>query len=128
MSKAVFDSSAILAIYFDEKGKDEALRLLDLYEPMIATPNLSELYTKLIESGLTSNEIEESFSGLEIRIRDFDEQLAIIAAELRPRTKAFGLSLGDRSCLALALSENAIAVTSDRDWKKAKVCKVETIR
>ncbi len=128
MGKAVFDSSAILAIYFDEKGKHETLRLLDLHESMIATPNLSEVYTKLIESGLSVSQIEESFGGLEIEVRDFDEKLAIMAAELRPHTKAFGLSFGDRSCLALALRENAIAVTADRNWKKTKVCKVETIR
>ena len=128
MSKAVFDSSAILAVYFDEPGKHETLRLLELHESMIATPNLSEVYSKLIESGLTTSQIEQSFGGLEIEIQDFNEELAIMAAELMPRTKAFGLSLGDRSCLALALRENAIAVTADRDWKKAKVCKVELIR
>jgi ribonuclease VapC len=31
------------------------------------------------------------------------------------------LSLGDRACLALALSRSIPALTADRDWKKLKV-------
>ncbi len=37
-------------------------------------------------------------------------------ANLRPLTKSRGLSLGDRACLALAMSTGATAVTADRSW------------
>lgn len=34
-------------------------------------------------------------------------------------TRQFGLSLGDRCCLALALRENVPAITSDKAWLDA---------
>jgi PIN domain nuclease of toxin-antitoxin system len=37
---------------------------------------------------------------------------------LRPATKALGLSLGDRACLALARRERLPILTADRSWAK----------
>jgi ribonuclease VapC len=37
-------------------------------------------------------------------------------ARLRPLTKAHGLSLADRACLALARRLEIPVVTADRDW------------
>ena len=36
-------------------------------------------------------------------ILDFDEKQALIAADIYPKTKEYGLSLGDRACIALAI-------------------------
>jgi PIN domain nuclease of toxin-antitoxin system len=52
---------------------------------------------------------------------DFDSQQALFAGELARITRPFGLSLGDRVCLALAASRNATAWTADAEWKKLKV-------
>ena len=38
------------------------------------------------------------------------------SAALRPTTRAAGLSLGDRTCLALAAELGAPALTADRSW------------
>ena len=65
---------------------------------------------------------------LGFEIVDFDLEQAIKVAELRPLTKHLGLSLGDRSCLALAMLRNTTAVTADRNWKKLSLCQVEVIR
>ena len=50
------------------------------------------------------------------------------AAELKTKTKHLGLSLGDRSCIALAIQENAVAVTADKNWAQLDVCAIEVIR
>lgn len=42
-------------------------------------------------------------------------------ARLRPITKARGLSLADRACLALADRLGVPALTTDREWTKADV-------
>lgn len=128
MNKAVFDSSAILSIYYNEPGKRKVLRLLDRSEPLISAPNACEVFTKLIEGGLNEGEALESFDGLEIKVVDFDTELALRTAALRPATRTFGLSMGDRSCLALAIRENAMAVTADKNWASVTVCPVELIR
>ena len=53
-----------------------------------------------------------------LAIRPFDESLAVEAGFLRPATRQYGLSLGDRACLALALRERIPVVTADRAWSQ----------
>ena len=61
-------------------------------------------------------------------IIDFTADLAWEAARLRPLTKQYGLSLGDRACLALAIKLKIPAVTADKEWSKLKFCKITVIR
>ncbi len=128
MNKLVFDSSAILAIYYNEPGKKKVRSLLDRSEPLISSVNLSEVFTKLLEGGLDADSVLESFTGLEIEVRGFDEAHAMRAAALWNDTKKLGLSFGDRACLALAIHENVAAVTADKNWAKLNVCRIEVIR
>jgi len=128
MNSLVFDSSAILTLYYDEPGKKKVRSLLDKSEPLISTVNLCEIFTKLVQNGLRPDVIQESFDGLEVEVVEFDSNQALRAAELRVATKHLGLSLGDRACLALAIQKNAIAVTADRNWKDLDVCRIELIR
>jgi ribonuclease VapC len=44
-----------------------------------------------------------------------------LAVQLWPQTKAFGLSFGDRACLALAIDQKAIALTSGRVWANVQI-------
>lgn len=128
MSKLVFDSSAILAIYYNEPGKKKTQSLLEEADPIISSVNLCEVFTKLLEDGLKADQISESFHALEIKVIDFDARDAVKAAELRGVTKRLGLSLGDRACIALAIENKTTAVTADRKWKKVKECSIELIR
>ena len=128
MNSMVFDSSAILALYYNEPGKNRVRTLLDRSEPLISTVNLCELFSKLLDQGLSPDAIEESFNGLEIEAIEFDQIQALKAAELRKPTKQFGLSLGDRACLALGILTNSPVVTADKSWDLAKLAKIELIR
>lgn len=40
---------------------------------------------------------------------------------LRPQTRGFGLSLGDRACLALARQANLPALTADQAWVELRI-------
>jgi PIN domain nuclease of toxin-antitoxin system len=54
---------------------------------------------------------------------------ARIAAELILVTKPYGLSLGDRACLALAIDRNATVYTTDKVWKNLSLgIEIELIR
>jgi ribonuclease VapC len=48
----------------------------------------------------------------------FDPDLAYGTGLLLPKTRAAGLSLGDRACLALAVRLGAKALTTDRSWSR----------
>ena len=125
MSKYVLDSSAVLAVLHQESGADKAISYFP--ESVVSSVNAAEVLTKLVEK---SNDIEIAtrvFELLQLTIVEFDMVHAEKAAEIRPLTKNLGLSLGDRSCLALAMLSKATAVTADKAWKKIKFCPVDLI-
>lgn len=128
MSKAtsVLDSSAILAVLNAESGAANVAPLLS--RSIVSSINVAEVLTKLVERNIRLKDALEDFLKLGLEIIEFDVKQAAKVAELRPVTKHLGLSLGDRSCLALAISENATAVTADKIWSNLNFCKVKVIR
>ncbi|WP_448377386.1 PIN domain-containing protein [Fervidobacterium sp.] len=58
----------------------------------------------------------------------FTLEEARLAGELDPPTRALGLSLGDRACLATAARLGITALTTDRAWKAVPEARVEIIR
>ena len=126
MSDYVLDSSAVLALLFQEKGMELIERILD--RSIIGRVNESEILTKLVARGSSISEASDELGELKLAVAELNEIQSRKIAELRPLTKHLGLSLGDRACLALAIQENATAVTADRIWKDLDVCKIEVIR
>ena len=126
MNKKVLDSSAILAVIFQEKGAEIVEPLLE--KSLVSSINVAEVFTKLSEKSILNQQMIDDFQQLGIEIIDFDFEQAVKIAELRPLTKHLGLSLGDRSCLALAILHNTTAVTADKEWQKLTFCQVELIR
>ena len=127
MSKYVLDASAVLALLNQEPGMDRVEEMLA--DSCLGTVNYCEVLGKLIDADMPEQEARESLELLNIEIVNFDTDMARLAAILRPTTKKLGLSLGDRSCLALALSRRNTAVTAERAWPKLKIAvKIELIR
>ena len=126
IKKYVLDSSAILAVLHHEPGSDVAIQRFP--DSIVSAVNAAEVLTKLLEKSNDLDTAIEAFELLQLDIVDFDYAHATKAAELRPITKNLGLSLGDRSCIALAMLSDATAVTADKTWKKIKFCPVEVIR
>jgi PIN domain nuclease of toxin-antitoxin system len=115
----IADASAILALL-----KQEPFSKLDpqrLFRATISAVNLSEVLERLCSGGLTETEAEEAVAELNLRVADFDEPQARLAAYLRARTRGAGLSLGDRACLALGLLLECPVVTADRAWARVDV-------
>jgi PIN domain nuclease of toxin-antitoxin system len=83
--------------------------------------NLAKVVTRLSSLGMPEVEIHEALTVLGLEIIPFDEEQAFRAGLLSAYTQPFGLSLGDRACLALALTTHAIALTADRGWKKLDI-------
>lgn len=95
----------------------------------ISAVNLSEVISKLAERGMPEPAIRAALEGLGLEVYLFDVDAAYSTARLRKATKAYGLSLGDRTCLALGLALKAPILTADRTWKKVKLgAKIRSIR
>jgi ribonuclease VapC len=108
----VLDASAVLAAMRGEPGGDRLATAGAELE--ISSVNVGEIFSTLIDSGVPSSEVRADFDRLELIVRDFKEAHAIIVGELRPATRDFGLSLGDRACLAQARVSNLPILTGDR--------------
>ena len=117
MSKAIADSSAVLALLLGEPGA--AVVRSYLPEVLISAVNLAEVISKLTERGMPTLEALEAVETLGAQIVPFDTEQALACAALRPATRSAGLSLGDRACLALAQERNLPALTADTAWSQA---------
>lgn len=111
----VLDASAVLALMFRERGADVVQECLE--SAIICAPNVTEIVTKLIDSGRTVEEASSQYLVLGLTVVDFDGALSLRAGALRSIGRAGGLSLADRACLALAEREKLAAVTADRAWR-----------
>lgn len=110
----ILDTSAVLALLFDEPGHERVAPVID--EASISAVNLAEIVTKLIDLGYGDEDAERVVEAFLPSVMPFDVPLAIAAGAMRRGTRQHGLSLGDRACLALALSEAAPVLTADRAW------------
>jgi len=123
----VLDASAVLCLLQEEKGAERVARLLPA--AVIGAVNYAEVVGKLVESGIDEATADGLIDTLQLKVIPFDRIQARLAGALRASTRKFGLSLGDRACLALAAAEGAIALTCERVWTKFEApCKVEALR
>jgi ribonuclease VapC len=114
MTTAVLDASALLAMLLVESGEDQVRAVLS--DCVISTVNLSEVIGHFARHGADHTHIRGMLDQLALQRIAFDEDLAYATGLLTTTTRAAGLSLGDRACLALARRLNARAITADHAW------------
>lgn len=110
----VFDTSAIIALIKKEPGAEIVAKHLNNF--IISSVNYSEVASILIKK-LPPNQVVSLLNKFIPEIIPFTEEVAINAAILYPYTKEYGLSLGDKACIALAQAKNLPILTADKVWK-----------
>lgn len=108
------DASAILALLRKEEGSEFVAQMIG--ESIVSTVNFSEVVAKLVERLVPPDDAEDIVRLLPCLPVEFSLAHAAIAGKLRAQTRASGLSLGDRACLALAQHQGLAAITADRRW------------
>jgi ribonuclease VapC len=120
MNRIVLDASTLLALLNGEPGTEPLTPEL-LTDAASSTVNLAEVQSKLVLRGIDPDDAWEAALTPIREAVSFDAEQARIAGALAAQTRSLGLSLGDRACLALALSLRAPVYTTDRSWKKLKL-------
>lgn len=120
MNEVVFDASVILALLQHERGAEKVTdEILD--RSVASTVNLAEVQSKLVKRGYVPDEAwEDTLSAVKLA-EPYTSDHARIAGDLIATTEKYGLSLGDRSCLALAIALKATVYTTEKIWKNLKV-------
>ena len=120
MNEVVLDASAMLAYIQEERGAENLTKEI-LDRAVASTVNLAEAQSKLVKKGHDPEEAWEEILSLVNAEEPFTSDHAKVAGDLIAITEKLGLSLGDRSCLALAIALKAPVYTTEQLWKNLKV-------
>jgi ribonuclease VapC len=111
--KRVLDASALLALLFGEVG----FEAVPLEGSAVSAVNWSEVVQVAVRREADVVGLGDAIAAEGAVVVPFTADHAASAAALWPRTRAAGLSLADRACLALAGTFGVPALTTDRAWR-----------
>ncbi len=126
MTLAILDASALLASVFGEPITADMQALIP--NAVMSAANWSEFVQKCLQKGVDTQGMREELEASGLRIAPVTAAQAEIAASLWQSYKTYGLSLGDRLCMALALelqatkpdgrrkAQTLTLYTADRMW------------
>lgn len=118
--QVILDASALIALMNNEPGYAMIEDIIG--DSVMSTVNVSEAAKFLIDRRTyTEKEAQNVIEQLVNDIADFDSEQAYVAASLYNKTKALGLSMGDRACLALSKVTGYTIYTADKIWDKVKI-------
>ena len=112
----ILDASAVLAYLHEENGGLVVEKVLR--GAFISTVNWCEVVQKLRTKSIDDKAVRQDLNALGVSFIAFSLEHADKAGELWQVTVPFGLSLGDRACLAMGLVENMLVMTADKIWQK----------
>jgi PIN domain nuclease of toxin-antitoxin system len=107
-------------VLFDEPGAENLTDEI-LGNSVVSTVNQAEVQTRLMRMGRSAEDAWEDARSLGIPAEVYTSEQAKTAGSLVAKTAKLGLSLGDRSCLALAIELKVPVYTTDQIWKNLQV-------
>jgi ribonuclease VapC len=125
MAGAVLDASALLAFILEEAGS-EVVEAALVYRAVINVVNYAEVLSRLADTGEEPTAVhrrleDQGLVGDLLQLVPLVAEDSVAIARLRNLTRALGLSLGDRACLATALRLGRPVITADRSWAAVDV-------
>ena len=114
MSAFILDASALLAMLREEPSGDRVAEAIG--DARMSVVNFAEVVSHFVHNGMPAEQVDAMLKPLPVALVPASVELSRMAGYLRATTAEAGLSLGDRFCLALALSEKLPAWTADRQW------------
>jgi ribonuclease VapC len=110
----IADSSALIALLKGEPGATVVANNRDRLS--VSSVNYCETLQYLIRIGHPAERAVLLTRNLKIPVVAASSEHGARAASLQNLTRSYGLSLGDRFCIALALESEAPVLTADRIW------------
>lgn len=114
--KVILDTSALIALLKQEPGHERISGVIA--NSAISLVNLSEFIAVLARSGVSEDDIDEIITDLVPEVIPFFENISIKTGKLATITQEYGLSLGDRACIATGDYYKMAIYTTDKVWAK----------
>jgi ribonuclease VapC len=114
---SILDASALIAFLHNEPGAEAVVDAITA-TAAVSVVNWAETLSKVAADGDDPQQVADSLqtSDSPLILEPLTDGDCVEIARLRPLTKAHGLSLADRACLALAKRLEIPVVTADRAW------------
>ena len=125
MARAVLDASAVIALLRDEPGAGVVAAYAG--DALISAVNVQEVAKALLTRGIPLAIARRMIDALRLEVRPHGVEDAYAAAGLYDATRSRGSGLGDRTCMALAISAGLPAITTDRAWGELAIAGLEVI-
>jgi ribonuclease VapC len=123
----VIDSSAILAVLYDERGAEKAAVLA--LGGMISSVIFAEIIMKCAIKQFPIKTATSFIEQYQIEIQPLTASTAKNAGVLKLNKQFWSLSLADCICITMAIEKSATLVTADRAWLDLNLpCPIELIR
>lgn len=113
----VLDASALLALLLSEPGQERVEQVLA--DSMMSSLNWGEVIQALLRKGFSTEGVRDQLEGLGLVIQPLSVEQAEGAAALWEDGKDYGLSIGDRACIFLGMTQGEAILTADRIWVEA---------
>ena len=89
---------------------------------VMSTINVAEVAKYFVEKhNIAISVIKSAIESNLYEVIPFDAEQAYISAELITITKKYGLSIGDRACLALGMTKGYPVYTADKIWANLNI-------
>lgn len=112
----LLDASAVLAFLQGEPGAEMVRLALEADNCWVGAANQAEIIAKSIDRGVDRPSLQAVLADLAYTVVAITPEDGAQAGWLRQQTRATGLSLGDRLCMAQAQRLKARVLTADRPW------------
>lgn len=115
---SVIDSSALLAVIYNENGIDKAQEYFD--HSYMSVINAAECLMVLNRNGMPIDVAQNLLESIISKFIPTEYHDASLIAQTKNANKALGLSLGGSTCIALGNKLELQIITADKAWSEIK--------
>ena len=119
MNSYVLDASAVLAYINAEPGSEMVEEVL--FSSTISSANLTEVFSKLVRSGMDAEETRDVLLQCCPSVTAVDREQAETAGIIHAAVTHLGISYADCACLSLGARCDRPVLTADHKWEELDI-------
>lgn len=115
---SIIDSSALLAVIYNETGMDKAKEYFD--NSYMSVINAAECLIVLTRNGMPENVAQNLLESIISKFLPCEYHDAELIAKVKNANSTLGLSLADCTCISLGNKLGLQIITADKEWTQVE--------